>query len=353
MSRTLSKAFGLAGMRIGYAVAAPSTVSEVEKARGPYKVGRLAGAAGAAALADEEGWVTRTVAECVANRTRAEEMLAARGLGPLPSSANFILFRAPSGDAIRDALAVRAKGVAVRPFPGDMPDGADALRLTVAPWPLMARFFEALDAYLAEPMNVALFDYGAGNLHSLGKALERAGATVRVTRRLGRGARTGRPRPSRRRGVRRRRGRACRRTGRRCGGRSRRGFPCLGICLGMQLLFDGQRGVRGIRHRRWCRDASCGCAPPWSPRWGGTTSRRRTTRSSTARSPWSRTTPTRSCAQPDDPGDAIAWSEYGGVRFAAAVRRARTWGVQFHPEKSSARGRILLANWVALAGGRR
>ena len=53
---------------------------------------------------------------------------------------------------------------------------------------------------------------------------------------------------------------------------------------------------------------------------------------------------------PSDPSDAIAWSEYQGVRFAASVRKARTWGVQFHPEKSSARGRRLIGNWVSLAG---
>jgi glutamine amidotransferase len=56
---------------------------------------------------------------------------------------------------------------------------------------------------------------------------------------------------------------------------------------------------------------------------------------------------------PADDGDAVAWSEYEGNRFVAAVRRARTWGVQFHPEKSSVPGRRLLANWVRLAGGDR
>ncbi len=150
VSRTLSKAFGLAGLRVGYAIATPQTALEVEKARGPYKVGRVAAEAGAAALTDAEGWVARTVAECVENRARAEAMLGERGLEPVPSSANFILFRAPGGDGPRDALAIRARGVAVRPFPGDMPDGSDALRLTVAPWPLVGRFFEALDDYRRE-----------------------------------------------------------------------------------------------------------------------------------------------------------------------------------------------------------
>lgn len=149
VSRTLSKAFGLAGLRVGYAVAAQETALEVEKSRGPYKVGRLASAAAAAALRDEEGWVRRTVAECVENRARALSELAGRGLDPLPSQANFILFRAPGGEARRDALGIRARGVAVRPFPGTFPEGADGLRLTVAPWPLMERFFSALDDYRA------------------------------------------------------------------------------------------------------------------------------------------------------------------------------------------------------------
>ena len=47
--------------------------------------------------------------------------------------------------------------------------------------------------------------------------------------------------------------------------------------------------------------------------------------------------------------DAIAWSEYDGRRFAAGVRRANTWGLQFHPEKSSDKGRRIVANFVAAA----
>ncbi len=147
VSRTLSKAFGLAGLRVGYAVAARATVLEVEKSRGPYKVARLAAAAAAAALSDAEGWVDRTVAECIGNRTLTLSGLRDRGLEPLPSQANFILFRALSGDAPTDALEIRARGVAVRPFPGDYPGGTDALRVTVAPWPMMESFFGALDDY--------------------------------------------------------------------------------------------------------------------------------------------------------------------------------------------------------------
>lgn len=147
VSRTMSKAFGLAGLRVGYAVASAGTALEIEKSRGPYKVARLSARAAAAALDDEEGWVRRTVAECVENRARTQEALRDRGLDPVPSHANFVLFRTPGGDARADALGIRAEGVAVRPFPGDLPGGGDALRVTIAPWPMMEGFLDALDTY--------------------------------------------------------------------------------------------------------------------------------------------------------------------------------------------------------------
>jgi len=52
---------------------------------------------------------------------------------------------------------------------------------------------------------------------------------------------------------------------------------------------------------------------------------------------------------PDESAHAIAWSEYDGRRFAAGVRVANTWGLQFHPEKSSAPGRRIVANFVSVA----
>ena len=57
--------------------------------------------------------------------------------------------------------------------------------------------------------------------------------------------------------------------------------------------------------------------------------------------------------EPTDQSDAIAWSEYAGVRFTAALRRANTWGLQFHPEKSSTAGRRIVTNFVKLARGAR
>lgn len=141
--RTLSKAFGLAGLRVGWGVGSLEVVDEVEKARGPYKVSRLAEAAAVAALDDVEGWVQRTVEECLESRGRLVRALEARGLAPFPSRTNFVLFPVTEGSAGDKALALREEGVAVRPFTDAVV--GDGLRVTVGPWPLMERFLAALD----------------------------------------------------------------------------------------------------------------------------------------------------------------------------------------------------------------
>jgi histidinol-phosphate aminotransferase len=144
VARTASKAFGLAGLRCGFGVAQPETTLAIEKSRGPYKVSRLAADAAAAALLDEDGWMANTVAECLVNRARLSDELSTRGLRPLESRANFVLFAAPSGSASDDALALRERGIAVRPFTGIEAIG-EGLRVTVGPWPLMEHFLDALD----------------------------------------------------------------------------------------------------------------------------------------------------------------------------------------------------------------
>ncbi|MSR36127.1 MAG: aminotransferase class I/II-fold pyridoxal phosphate-dependent enzyme [Gemmatimonadetes bacterium] len=148
ITRTLSKAYGLAGFRVGFAVGAPETAREVEKSRGPYKVSRLAERAAVAALDDADGWAARVTRECVANRARLFTALTERGLKPLPSRANFIFFPVPGGSARAWNDALRARGVAVRPFPA-CPDLGDGMRVSIAPWPMLERFLAALDAVLA------------------------------------------------------------------------------------------------------------------------------------------------------------------------------------------------------------
>ena len=60
-----------------------------------------------------------------------------------------MFFRAPSGDAVADADGIRKGGVALRPFPATYPGGVDGMRCSVAPWPMMEHFLEALDAHMA------------------------------------------------------------------------------------------------------------------------------------------------------------------------------------------------------------
>ena len=149
VTRTLSKAFGLAGFRVGFAVGTAAVAREVEKSRGPYKVNRLAEAAAVAALDDQDGWAARTTEQCVANRERLFVELERRGLRPVPSWGNFLLFPVPDGSAKAWNDALRARGVAVRPFPA-CADIGDAMRVTVAPWPLLERFLAAVDGVLAD-----------------------------------------------------------------------------------------------------------------------------------------------------------------------------------------------------------
>lgn len=148
VTRTTSKAYGLAGLRCGFGVARADVALEIDKSRGPYKVSRLAAEAAAAAIGDPGGWTAARVAECVENRSRLWHELDTRRLRPIESHTNFVLFRAPGGSAELDALALRELGTAVRPFTS-IPGLGEALRVTVGPWPMMATFLTALDELLA------------------------------------------------------------------------------------------------------------------------------------------------------------------------------------------------------------
>jgi histidinol-phosphate aminotransferase len=145
--RTLSKLFGLAGLRVGFGVGPQAVVREVEKSRGPYKVSHLAEVAAIAALEDADGWAENVAGEVRENRARLEKELRARGLEPLPSQANFLLIPVEPASATEVNRALKEHGVAGRPFPG-LPGLGDALRITVGPWDLMERFLAALDKLL-------------------------------------------------------------------------------------------------------------------------------------------------------------------------------------------------------------
>ena len=156
--RTLSKAFGLAGLRVGYGVGHPAVVREVEKARGPFNVSHPSERGARAALAqgpDALGWVRAHAVQAVAQRERLIAELRAMGLAPAPSAANFVFLPVPRAGEI--ARRLRARGVATRLFAG-MPQavpalrasGGEGLRLGVGPDAVLEAFLRALAEVLEE-----------------------------------------------------------------------------------------------------------------------------------------------------------------------------------------------------------
>src|SRR5215208_552591 len=93
VTRTFSKAFGLAGLRVGYGVGSSDVVDLIARARGPYKVNALAEAAAVAALgpgSEARGWVTAHAALAVTLRERLVNAIRELGLEPAPSAGNFL-----------------------------------------------------------------------------------------------------------------------------------------------------------------------------------------------------------------------------------------------------------------------
>jgi imidazole glycerol-phosphate synthase subunit HisH len=194
-------------------------------------------------------------------------------------------------------------------------------------------------------MKVALADFGTGNLHSLARALQAGGADVVVTDDSagllaadavvlpGVGAF----------------GAAAQwlaATGDALRAAVRRGRPCLGICLGMQLLFDSSEEgpgtglrvldgrVRRLRaprlpHMGWNEVDMAG-----DPLFHGLDELVVYYANSYI-------------VEPSRSSDVIAWTRYGDDRFPAAVRRDAVWGVQFHPEKSGTAGLAIIRNFLA------
>lgn len=142
--RSLSKAYGLAGLRIGYGIADPAFAAQLNALRQPFNTGTLAQCAALAAL-DDDAHLARSVAHNRAGRDRIERGLAALGVEFTPSQANFVLFHA--GPRGVDALA--ARGVLVKCMARfGLPGYA---RVSVGRDADNARFLTALAASLAPP----------------------------------------------------------------------------------------------------------------------------------------------------------------------------------------------------------
>ncbi|MFT4200492.1 histidinol-phosphate transaminase [Gordonia sp. (in: high G+C Gram-positive bacteria)] len=115
--RTFSKAYGLAGLRVGYAVADPQIITALGKAHIPFSINSLAQAAAVACLRADDELLARTDA-VVTERIRVSAELRALGYRVPQSQANFVWLEL-GADALAFARACADAGVIVRPFDGD------------------------------------------------------------------------------------------------------------------------------------------------------------------------------------------------------------------------------------------
>jgi histidinol-phosphate aminotransferase len=128
VARTLSKAYGLAGLRIGILAGEPRQIEMVRRVASPYSVNAAALAVLPEALHDQE-YVGRYVAQVRSNRERLQQELSALGLCYWPSHANFVLVRIGSAHA-EFVRALREHGILVRDRHSD--SGCEGcVRLTV------------------------------------------------------------------------------------------------------------------------------------------------------------------------------------------------------------------------------
>jgi len=143
VTRTFSKIYGLAGLRVGYAVGPARLVDYMNRVRAPFNVSGVAQAAAVAALSDKEH-VERSRAHNSAERARLTAELTRLGLRVAPSQANFVL--ADVGRPARPIYdALLRRGVIVRPF-GNLPT---SLRITVGTAAENSRLFESLAEVLS------------------------------------------------------------------------------------------------------------------------------------------------------------------------------------------------------------
>lgn len=194
-------------------------------------------------------------------------------------------------------------------------------------------------------MNVAIFDYGTGNLHSLRKAIEAGGVRVSFVQDAHSAAYADAlvlP------GVGAFGAAASRLT--QSGPQLRSaildGLPTLGICLGMQLLFDSsdegagdglgvmQGRVQRMHAKRLPQMGWNDVDASDDPLFDGI-------------APFVAYYANSYVVRPAQPDCIVASSEYGGEAFPAAVRRGSAVGVQFHPEKSGTPGLRLISNFLA------
>jgi len=139
ISRTFSKAYGLAGLRVGFGLTSNAIADLMNRVRQPFNVNSIAQAAAVASLGDDE-FVERTRALNQAGMVQITQGLEKLGLTFIPSFANFVSFKVPDARGVYERLL--NQGVIVRPIANyEMPDYS---RVSIGLFSENARFLEAL-----------------------------------------------------------------------------------------------------------------------------------------------------------------------------------------------------------------
>ena len=145
ISRTFSKAYGLAGLRIGFGLMQADVADVLNRVRQPFNVNSIAQAAAIASLADDD-FVARSYAANQAGMVQLTQGFKQLGLEYIPSFANFVSFKVANAAQVNQRLL--KNGVIVRPIANyEMPE---YLRVSIGLFSENVRFLEVLEKILSE-----------------------------------------------------------------------------------------------------------------------------------------------------------------------------------------------------------
>jgi histidinol-phosphate aminotransferase len=128
VSRTLSKAYSLAGLRFGFAVAQREVIAEMNKAKDSYPCDALSIAAATAAISDQ-AYARKTWEHVKRERVRLTRELEGMGYSVLPSATNFLFAAVPGGDGRGAYEFLKQRGILVRYF--DKPGQRERIRISI------------------------------------------------------------------------------------------------------------------------------------------------------------------------------------------------------------------------------
>lgn len=143
--RTFSKAYGLAGLRAGFALARKEMIDELRRVRTPFGLNSFTEAVAVRAL-DHKRWVQETVSKMKVERAYLDGRLRSIGFLTRPSECNFLIAKCPV-NGTQLVTSLRERGVAVRDC-SSFPSMGDFIRVTIGPRPMMDRLLTEVDTIL-------------------------------------------------------------------------------------------------------------------------------------------------------------------------------------------------------------